>query len=592
MSDEIGARINKFARQTLDLHLPVLLGLMAEEGVAVEEQSSRASKLVTILRTLRVEPSLTNDGRPIAVALKEVDGEQRLLVNGQLVARVDDDALASALAEPVAHILEVSPVSVTLVLQLSDVALLRGLAGRLGRQSRGEVISSMAVGELLRWRLESFEERLYALVDGLGGWLEAAATPRQKFVAELTEMSSTWPEWRQVSEASYISIWREEVSRELERSDWADHTDELVEMVWESMVISPASALRQAAQKVRALPNGGEPEELLEVLADALETGAELGDRSLDSWPGFEDLASAWLSLIAEEDDLLGARRVNFAIPSISVFDPVGRAMGISKPENLPWELPLLCWTVRERGALCDLLQGMQKSLVADRAQIRLGRLGAAAMTKKGSPREDRQDTNWLVTVPSRWPGLTGEFGRAINAAYASVRQSYSEAFQALEAPARRQAMTFVSGTYSGYLRGTRPVWERRLRAVDGQSSQDRFRYFVTGLARALEWPIFIDPFEEGIESPPLAQMPRFTVIAVWYGDAEFAPVWIPAEAIGEALGQASIRIRNISVDSDCSDIRWLGDHEMDLGQLRQLSTDGLLRSLHEGTIRVAIRRG
>lgn len=265
--------------------------------------------------------------------------------------------------------------------------------------------------------------------------------------------------------------------------------------------------------------------------------------------------------------------------------------MGFSEPENLPWDLPLLCWTMRERDALRDLIGGMEKSLVRSRAKIRVGRLSERAADEQLPLVEDRDDAMWAIRAPTRTPQIPEDFSRAINQAYSAMRASYDVAFSGLDPMMQTRALKLARGAYAGYLSSTKPIWKRRLAAIQGAKPADAFRMLVTGIANALEWPIFIDVFDGSLEMPRVAGQPKFTVPAVWCGDANFAPIWLPVETIGEALGQAPIRLRNLGVGGENDQVRWLGDFQVEVAELQELSTGDILRSIHEGTLMMTVHK-
>ncbi len=586
MSDKAGTRVTRIARRTVDSHLPVLVGLMAEEGQEPAMQSERASKLVSLLRRAEVASTLNVGGRAVPLQLEDNGAEHRLIINGEMLARVEDTALAGALAEPVAQTLNISPVAAALVLQVSDEQQLRGLAGRIG--AGGEAISPTQIGELVRWRLETFEKRLLDLVSGLGGWLEKPPLSRQEFLEEVSQCPGRWPQWSLVADSAYLSTWRDELSRELDRTDWGEYVPQIGELVWESVAISPHSALRQAAQTVRGFSAAGDTKKLLEVLARVFGDGTPVDD-SLGAWPVFEEMVDAWKRMWREEDDALGARRRHFEVPDISVFDRPGEATGFSEPANLPWDEPLLCWSMRERGALRDLFQGMEKTLARGRSHFRVGRLSAHRATAVAPLVNASKDAHWTLKVPRRLPELPEGFSQAVDRSFSALHSSYHLAFANLDETSQQQIIRNARGAYAGYLASTRPIWARRLSSGDGDTLSDHFETSLTALSDAVEWPIFVDAFEEGIDSPAVAPMPRFTVPAVWFEDVDFAPIWIPVEAIGEGLDQAPLRIRNVAVSEEDKKVRWLGDYEIDQTMLGELHTATVLRSIHEGTLLVAV---
>ncbi len=586
VTEEAQARVTRFARQTIDVHLPVLVGMMAEQGQDLPDQSQRASQLVRLLSTARIEDRLILNGRPVPFQLLDEDVGKRLVLNGEMLARVDDTALASAMAGPLAELLSMSQVAVGLVLQLSDENQVRGLASQLGA-GQGRVVSLTEIEALVDWRLDAFGRRVKALVDGLGGRFKVPHRGREEFIDAIAGHRTGWPQWSDVEDHEFIDQWTARARGELGHTQWSDFGPELVEMVWESLVISPRSALRQAAQSLRSLSVTAGRGELLAVMADALGGEDDPVRGELAAWPGFAELQDAWLGLWREEDDALGARRRARETPQISLFDPPGTSMGISEPESLPWSQPLLCWTQRERAALRDLLSGMEQSLARTRSQIRSGRLGLKA-TRPGAPLVPEPRQGWLIQVPRQIPPISEYLPPAVDRAFASTLATYEAAFADLDQATQNRALNLCRGAYSGYLESTGSVWQRRLATAPSDSPAETFHSLITAVATALEWPIFIDVFDGDPDAPFLAMMPSFTILAVWTPDADFAPVWLPVETIGEALGQAPVRLRNVGIDKQ-GVCRWLGDHQVELSELRALSTDGLMRSVHEGTLMMTL---
>lgn len=564
--------------------------MMAEQGQDLSTQSMRASSVVNLLRTARVEERLLAHGRPVPLQFVEEDGSRQLLINGEMLARVDDSALASALSKPLADLLSMSPVAVGLVLQVADDQQVRGLATQLVSY-RASTIRLTRIHALVDWRMDTFNSRLVHLVNGLGGRIRVPEESLPECVQTIAGCDTHWPQFSAVEDTDFMQKCIARARGELGHTHWRDLGPELVEMVWESLVISPRSALRQTAQSLRALSIGTGRTELLAKMAEALGGNSGPIDGALEAWPGFVELRDAWLGLWQEEDDALGARRRIHEVPRICVFEPPGSSMGFSEPENLPWDQPLLCWTMRERVALRDLVSGMEQSLARTRSQIRSGRLGDQAH-RAGRPLTPEPNGGWLIQVPRLLPSIPESLHTFVDIAFAATRESYTTAFNRLDTASQQRAIGLCRGAYSGYLASTRAVWSRRLASTTHGTKTPPmiFRALITGIADALEWPIFIDVFESDLKSPSVAMMPAFTVVAVWTPDADFAPVWLPVETIGEALGQAPLRIRNVAVDADGSS-RWLGDHSVDLAELRSLSTDGLLRSVHEGTLMMTIHK-
>lgn len=587
MSTETEARVHQFARQTIDLHLPLLLGSIAERGGNSQIQVERASQLVEVLSGARLEPQLMRNGRPVPVELRRVDERIELFVNQTMLERVDDEALASAMALPVAKVLGLPPSMVGLILNLSDERQIRSLASQLG--SKNPVVPLTQIERLVRWRLQTLEARLGRLIEVANLTVDGAET----FLETLKTRGDHWPRFEEIRDQDYLLSWSDRVGGELGRSVPAEGAQKLVELLWESLVISPRSAMRQAAQALRSLPAKANHQKMLVMLARALGEEGQPIDSDLQSWPSFEELHRNWEVLNAREDALIGARRSLSLAPPVCIFAPPSESMGLKEPASLPWEMPLICWSMRERSALNDLLKGLATSLEREMDSRKSGRLQDISFQSDTPLPEDHaigERIHWIVKVPTRLPTFPTDFSTHLNQAFKSTAAAYGQAFSKLPMMDQIQGLNLAKGAYSGYLPQSRAVWQRRLITDPDARPPEAFEIYLLGLARALEWPIFVDIFEEGLFTPRTTHLPGFTLLATWCEDSDFAPLWLPVEAIGEALGQVPLRIRNIEVRNDGS-TAWLGDHRLEIAELRALSTDGLLRGIHDGALLLTIHK-
>lgn len=589
MSNDVHGRISRFRRKAIDLQLPLLVGMMAEQGASEQEQIQRTATLVALLRELKVEPSLTSaKGRPVAVEVRRTESGPRVAINAEMLSKATDQALASAMATPMSRVLNLAPLSVGMVLQLDDEQGLRTLMGQF-KASGIRMASLNRIEELIQWRLLTFEERLSRFVEQLGGQVKLPEPGRHELIQSIVKGNVDWPQWTSLYDSPYLVRLVENISQGLQDDSWRDFADNLAEMLWESLIISPQSALRQAAQTMRTLPLKGDRGQLLKVLARSLGPEGVSVPGELSAWPSFEELQQSWQDLWREENTTIGAREKAAHAPLISVFEAPGKTMGLKEPKELPWAQPLLCWTLRERAALRDLLTGMKKALAQERAYRKRGQI-EEPFIQEAQPLIEGERSEWLLQVPTRLPNFVGDDESAVDRAFAATLATYLNTFDGQDERMQTQILGRLRGAYQSYLSSTKAVWERRLAGELGPSPRKIYEAMVVGLARALEWPIFVDVFEEGIDSPSLAMMPCFTLLAVWQEGAEFAPVWLPIETVGESLSQAPLRIRNVAVD-EAGAARWLGDHQVDLGELRSLSTDGLLRRVQDGILMLTIHK-
>ena len=585
MTSAIEERVRVLGEQVINRQLPVLIGLMAEAGKAPEEQRRRATRLVECLQGIEVAPTLQRDGRPVAVELDE----EGLRINGQMAERVDDGALVGALADPVARLLDISSVSVGLVLRMEDVPQLRGLVGELERRIDQELVAITDLEALVRQRVARFEERMVGLAKALGGELVAPAVDQSDLVGVIVEKARAWPEWRRVIKSRHLQAWQQGLGEALKGSYWEGQEAALAQMVWQSLGVSSTSALRRAAQQVRSMEvAGAEGRKLLEALAPVCGLDEEVDD-GVEAWPAYEGLAEAWERLVRREDAILGARSTAER-PRLSVFEAPGISTGLNEPSSLPWSEPLLCWTTRETDALGDLLEGTEMSLGQQRQVVTGARVQVQRLDVDVPFKNEGGQQRWSVQVPRRLVEVDEGYAEAVEAAYGALFEAYMAAFDALDAPMKQRAVQMAQGTFSGFLSTTADIWKRRIALPAGTSTRDKFKAYLEAPTRVLEWPLFVDVFDALGEGARLTTMPRLTIPAVWQKGAKQAPVWIPVEAIGEAIGQAPLRIRNVIVDSDQGVVRALGDHDLKETDLRSLPSVDVFKALHEGALLLTVQ--
>ncbi len=586
MTSAVEERVKTLGQRVINRHLPVLMGLMAEGGKGPEEQRERATRLVEVLHGVEVVPSLHRKGRPIPLELDE----QGLRFNGQMVERVDDSALAGALADPVANLLDISPVSAGLVLKMDDLPQLRGLAGELQKRVEGPILMSTDIEALVRQRVARFEQRAFDLAESMGEELAMPMVDRADLVGQVVEGEGPWPGWREVSKTAHLQAWVQALAEVLEQTPWRQEEEAIGEMLWESLALSSRSALRHAAQQLRGMAvDGRDSRRLLEHMAEALAAKTDIDDE-VGAWPAYEELAKAWKALVYREDAALGAR-ATVADPRLSVFATPGASTGLSEPSSLPWDQPLLCWTTREAGALGDLLEGLEMALEQQRSVIGGSRVDLGSGVEGLALEKEEAQCRWVLQVPRRLPEVSDGFEEAVDAAYGTLLESFMEAFDRLDAPMKQRALQMAKGAFSGFLSSTSELWSRRMAVGSGGSTRRQFECYLRAPGEVLEWPVFVDVFDQMGDRPRVATMPRFTLPAVWEEEAEQAPLWIPVEAIGEALGQAPVRVRNVSVDLEGGVVKELGDHELSENELRSLPTLDVVRALHEGALLLTVHK-
>ncbi|WP_158542729.1 hypothetical protein [Lujinxingia litoralis] len=579
-------RVRRVAVEVLEGYLPALIGALAEKGLGAEEQARCVERLVAAFEGGRIAETLEEQGRPVLALLhKERAG---IRVNASLLSTLADDALTEAFAPILADALGLSPTLVSLIVRLRDDKEVRALAGQAARHASAPPVSPTRIPGLVSWRLDRFEARHAALISALGAELEPPEQVLREPLRRALASEVRWPEWFDVSEVPYLVDAVDRAATALRSTPWAGHASALTEVIWDCGGVSPQSALRQAAHTLRNI-NGVNHRGALPVIACGLAEGhAPLVGR-LGAWPDFAELARAWEELRRQEACVLGSwRGATELSEEFGVYDAPGVSIGLSEPVNLPWSMPLLCWSTRERDALRDLLRGMARALESNASAVRAGRLRAPAWDS-AAPLGNGERVRWRVGLPRRVPAPPVDFEHALDRAFASARASMNARFERLNDDERQRAIALAQGAYSGYLTRTRSVWRRRLSPVRGMKSSQAFDALISELARALGLPLLIDVFDSPAPNASLAAMPAFCAITAWNDEGDFAPLWLPADVMGESFGNAPIRARVVHWAEGRA--RWMGDHVLQGQELRQLPGDRLMGSLYEGTLMMTLHR-
>lgn len=580
-------RARRVVVEVLESYLPAFIGALAESGLGSEGQAARVERLVLAIDGVEVVRGLEERGRPTLTAF-DGSGDGTLKVNAALLMALDPVALADAFAPTLAQILGLSPTLVTLILRLRDDQQVRNLAGQAARHAVAKPVAATKIPALVRWRLERFEARHAGLLAGLSGSALAFDVSGREPLMRALASEPRWPEWFDVCEVPYLQSAVEAAGAALQQTPWARHAGALTELLWECGGVSPRSALRQAARTLRAIP-GVDQAGALRLVAEVLAEGATPQGGELDGWPAYAELAQSWCDLLAQEARHLGSwRAAHDTSLELNVFDPPALATGLSEPANLPWTTPLLCWSTRERDALGDLLRGMERALQGAAAPVRAGWLGARAFEAR-APLGRGEPQSWRVGVPRRVPASTAEMQEAIDAAFAATRASMNARFASLSGAEKQRALSLAQGVYTGFLPRARSIWERRLAPVRARKSEAAFDGLITEIARSLGLPLLVDVFESPAPNAPLGAMPAFCVPAIWSEQADFAPVWLPIEVIGESLATAPLRLRLVTLTQGA--LRWAGDHTVQPGELRQIPAERLLGSIYEGALMMTVHR-
>ncbi|MFU8806180.1 MAG: hypothetical protein ACNA8W_20375, partial [Bradymonadaceae bacterium] len=539
-----------------------------------------------------IDPQLVNGGRTVPVLLNMEASPPVLKLHGTLLQHVSDQEILTALARPLATLLHLSSVTVGLVVKERDEKQLTALANQAARQLTTPVAHLTEIEAIVEQRVKLFEERLYQLVYHLADRPLAELNGTEDFIGELIERSSKWPEWLDVEPYDYILEAIRNTVEVLGDVKGLPAIAVLVELIWESIGLSTQSFLRIAARTLRGGQGEIRRDYILHNLARVTSESGEPVCEALTSWPAFGELADAWVELWKCEQQLVGNRNANLDVPRVSVYAPPGDVMGLSEPESLPWQFPLLCWTIRERDALRDLLVGLTQALDKTQDSVAPPSVYLDLLDAYDSPLKMSDDHFNIglqslgvdVELPADYDAL---LLRALRSSYTTTLVQYGS----LDEASRQRAFHLLLGAYTGYMPQAKAVWDRRFYKIKEMDRAEAFAALITKIQHVLRLPILFNVFEDpDVDMSMLMPMPAFDMVVALPEGLDQIPIHIPLGALKPSLGNAPIRIRVIRVPGDpkaaCT---WLCDHHLTLTELRTQSPDQMLRAVNNDILRMLV---
>ena len=160
MTKPIERRIEELARYTINNHLGLFGLMMAEQGEPFGVQAGKLGNLVNRLLEIEFRDTIFDGGRRVATATEETEKGQVIVVNKELLGRVQDEDILTALAKPIANILGLTPLSVALAFQAQDERQIRDLTTRAARSVKGEIVKPTEIPEFVHFRGEAFRRAL------------------------------------------------------------------------------------------------------------------------------------------------------------------------------------------------------------------------------------------------------------------------------------------------------------------------------------------------------------------------------------------------------------------------------------------------
>lgn len=579
MAETIGDRVDRLIRETLDTHVDLLAQLMAEAGLENEIQLTRLDRLIRSLRERRFESTIFEAGRRMPTSVQLGVDPPRIVLNEELLSRVSDDEVLAALARPIAQILEIAPMSVSMSLQIRDEKVIKGLSTKASRRNDAPMVRANDLPAFITYKMEVFGTRLSMLAAALG-------THRTFEISTAEETQSAlrgrpgWPEWADVMNLRCAADAIAGLREALVDTPWEEHSEKLAELTWDSLALSGQTFLRHAGRELRG-ENVPKIVDVLTAFLRAIKAQERTLTEDLASWSVFSEIHEAWLSLDDEERRTFCGNSAKFDRRPVSVVDEAGIAFGIREPASLPWEMPLVCWTSREQTGLRDLFVGIARTLP--------GRPSAhffplSSLTRDESPLGTGESNAWSLSVD----GVGVDSGRNdaddLARAYSASLATLVSQFLALPANHQTEAVRRLRRVYDEYFPQSTEIWARRFA---GETGGD-FHALLTGIQHMVSSPVMFDPFLRPSQGE-LAPFPTLTVVAARQGEARMVPFWVPVSLLASTIKGPPIRIRLVRVtEGGCT---WDCDKTLSLGKLEGQSVDLILRAIHGDALQFVLTK-
>lgn len=605
--DGLEVRMRRLVQEFLSGHLPPLIGMMAQQGVAADQQRRRADRLVRGLGALELESELLEDGRRVVSQVDTRTDPPSIVFNAGLLERVDDAESLNAFRRPAAEILGVPDLSVALVLQIRDRETLKSLHNQTAGTRSVESISMTEVPAVAESRFSVLRQRAIQIARTFAG---RAGRPLPRSRAEsLFENSDgklaegrealtrsgdrIWPGWDDIAGNPFVDALIDDLRRVTGRLDAVPSAEAIVELCWESLDLSTQSFLRHAARELRATEDDGAVVgEVLGALAESMHQADAGRPGDIGSWAAFSELSTAWERLFRQEQRALPWAVDTREPPELSVFDPPIEVLQLCEPESLPWSQPLLAWSTRERNALTDLLEGMRQSLKStddllgggpdpalwrwnDTEKVELADADVSSFAVEPAPFrvDDRQDFR----------------DRTRQAVRVGVQRLKTQ-FDAHDSNGQRQILQRLRSTYDGFFGGAKAVWERRFQAWPTWPQSRAFVQLAAEIQHLMGPTSLFDPFGRPDETA-IRRVPTFVFLAGWRPEQEHQRIRVPMKALREAYREAPVRIRSYEIDPSDESFGWIGDFELTTETLATEPTEALLGAIEDDAVGLSLYR-
>lgn len=589
---EAERRLDLLVRRFVADYLPSFLALLCDQGVDPEDQKRRADRLVRSLRTAEIHSNLRREGRRIIVDIDDDIDPPKVVFNEQFVEDVDASEALGLLEEPIERLLDLTSFRVNLLLQIDDDDSQKTLVNRARRNGDAELARIADIPSVVDLRIRVFLDRLRRIAGAyateptldvdLGGAVETVV---ENDVAG-------WPSWEEVGDAAFVRDILEQLEEAYAGATAHPTPGTTGAICWESLELSPRSALRRAAELLRAERNesldvGSTLRNLREVLRG---TGGEIPESAAE-WREFRELAEQWRRLFRSEQRMLSWSPVRRETPDLSVFEPPLESLGLDEPESLPWESPLLCWSVRERQALSDLLDGTRSTIASERDADGAFEVHIETFSELRALHEADERSEFALRPapdPDRQDGEAGErLVRAIRACYGRLFKNFCR----LDPSEQRAMLQRLRSSYDGYFGDVQEVWERRFQSWEAFEPPRALRRLSREIEHVLGPGTLLAPFEAPLDGE-LVQVPSFVFVAPFSAEASVTNVRVPLVALRASFENAPTRIRAVEVpEENGGRCRWLGDEELSSRDLTEMPTESVLDTIRGGAVRLQIER-
>lgn len=593
--EEVETRLDRLIRKFVADYLQPILALLADEGIGSDEQRDRADALVRALLAAEVTDGLRSGGRRQVVEIDAGGASPEIVFNAAFVGDVEEGEALGLLEEPVSELLGVSRFRVGLIFQLDDEQSLRTVVNR-ARRSGGTLIGSAAIPSVVAFRLRGFDSRIEEVAAAYDRPYDLQFDSKGAVDSIVESPGSEWPNWTEISGSPFMQAVLLQLEDVFSEGDHRPASEVVAEICWESLDLSPRSALRRAAELLRAhVADGSSLETHLRRFAGAFAGADSAVPEWAGEWPDFEEVAEAWAELFRSEQRLLAWATVRRETPRLSVFEPPERVLHLDEPKSLPWGMPLIGWSMRERRALCDLLQGHCTSIrsklpeITDVQPVRPGGATDAGLRRRG----EGIDFEFCVDPdPER---IRAGRGRTLERAVRACTSELYDRFATLESDRRREVIRRMRGAYDERFDSAAPVWERRFQAWRTLEPTHSFGLIALEAQHVLGPRTFLDPFAKAFDpanGESLRREPAVVLVAAFREDEESAGLRVPLAALRSASGSAPLVVRAVEVPSeDETPSRWLGDTSVRFGTLGSLPHEEVLAAIRDDSANLQLKR-